>query len=152
MFKYFKKQDFKIKCWSHQVCLINKWRSAEFLKLDSCLTQLGYLSSLLRCFLSQSRHLLDSWSIDREIFCLLDSFSTPGGSIPWHLARHLLDILSVELYEFQIFRFDFQPMFMCLCRVSFLTTLDLYKAYFRGCHIWEYKENICKRWPKPYSL
>ena len=28
-----------------------------------------------------------------------------------------------------------------MCRVSFLTTLDLYKAYFRGRHIREYKEN-----------
>ena len=30
-------------------------------------------------------------------------------------------------------------MLMYLCRVSFLTTLDLYKAYFRGRHIGEYK-------------
>ena len=28
---------------------------------------------------------------------------------------------------------------MYLCRVSFLTTLDIYKAYFRGRHIREYK-------------
>ena len=35
--------------------------------------------------------------------------------------------------------FDFQPMFLYLCRVSFLITLDIYKAYFRGCHIREYK-------------
>ena len=41
---------------------------------------------------------------------------------------------------------------MYLCRVSFLITLDLYKAYFRGHHKREYKENICKRWPMPYSL
>ena len=41
---------------------------------------------------------------------------------------------------------------MYLCRVSFLTTLDLYKVYFRGLQIREYKENICKRWPMPYSL
>ena len=32
-------------------------------------------------FLSQSRQLLDTWWIDRECSCLLDSFSTPGGSI-----------------------------------------------------------------------
>ena len=30
-------------------------------------------------------------------------------------------------------------MFMYLYRVSFLTTLDIYKAYFRGRHIQEYK-------------
>ena len=48
--------------------------------------------------------------------------------------------------------FDFQPILIYLFRVSFLTTLDLYKAYFRGRHIREYKEKICKRWPIPYSL
>ena len=30
-------------------------------------------------------------------------------------------------------------MFLYLCRVSFLITLDIYEAYFRGCHIREYK-------------
>ena len=32
-------------------------------------------------FLTQSRHLLDTWWIDQESSCLLDSSSTPGGSI-----------------------------------------------------------------------
>ena len=32
-------------------------------------------------FLTQSRHLLDTWWIDWESSCLLDSSSTPGGSI-----------------------------------------------------------------------
>ena len=32
-------------------------------------------------FLTQSRHLLDTWWIDRESSCLLDSSSTPGVSI-----------------------------------------------------------------------
>ena len=40
-----------------------------------------YLSSFFSFFLSQSRQLLDTWWIDRECFCLLDSFSTPAGSI-----------------------------------------------------------------------
>ena len=55
------------------------------------------------------------------------------------LAQHLLDTLSIELYEIQFFIFDFWPMLTCMCRVSFLTTLDLYEAYFRGRHIREYK-------------
>ena len=37
----------------------------------------------------------------------------------WH-------ILSIENYENQFFRSDFQPMLMYLCRVSFLTTLEIY--------------------------
>ena len=32
-------------------------------------------------FLTQSRHLLNTWWIDRESSCLLDSSLTPGGSI-----------------------------------------------------------------------
>ena len=36
-------------------------------------------------------------------------------------------------------------MLMYLCRVSFLTTLDIYKTYFKGRHIREYKENTCKK-------
>ena len=60
--------------------------------------------------------------------------------------------MSIEIYEIIISRSDFQPMLTCLCRVSFLTTLDIYKAYFKGHHIREYKENTCKKWPKPCSL
>ena len=40
-----------------------------------------YLSSFSTFFLTQSRHLLDTWWIDRESSCLLDSSSTLGGSI-----------------------------------------------------------------------
>ena len=54
-------------------------------------------------------------------------------------------ILSIVVTGIQIFRSDFRPMLMYLCRVSFLTTLDIYKAYFRGRHIREYKENTNKR-------
>ena len=60
--------------------------------------------------------------------------------------------VSIEVTGIQISKSDFRPKLMYLCRVSFLTTLDIYKAYFRGRHIREYKENICKRWLMPYSL
>ena len=59
---------------------------------------------------------------------------------------------SIENYEIRIFKSDFRLMLMYLCRVSFFITLDIYKAYFRGRHIREYKENISKRWLMPYSL
>ena len=38
-------------------------------------------------------------------------------------------------------------MLMYLCRVSFLTTLDIYKTYYKGRHIREYKENTYKKRP-----
>ena len=82
---------------------------------------------------------------------ILDSCSTDS-----YLSRFnewsSTDRESIEIYENQFFRYDFRPMLMYLCRVSFLTTLDIYKTYFKGCHIREYKENTCKRWPRPYSL
>ena len=83
----------------------------------------------------------------------LDSYSTNSYLSRFNKAWQILSIkVSIENYRNQFFRSDFWPMLMYLCRVSFLTTLDIYKAYFRGRHIREYKKNICKRWPKPYSL
>ena len=100
-----------------------------------------------------------------DCYCNLDTFSTAGRSIEkssifsiasQHLAIYWglkLDISrSIEVTGIQIFRSDFWARLMYLCRVSFLTTLDLYNAYFRGRHIIEYKENICKRWQMPYSF
>ena len=48
--------------------------------LDTSST-LCYLSSFFICFLSLSLLLLDTWWIDREGSCLLDNFSTSGGTI-----------------------------------------------------------------------
>ena len=76
---------------------------------------------------------------------LLDRYYLLSSIVAWQ-------ILSIENYKIQISRFDFRPMLMYLCRVSFLTTLDIYKSYFKGRHVREYKENTCKRWPMPYYL
>ena len=82
---------------------------------------------------------------------------TKAGQITQHLridsylsrfnkARQILSIeVSIEVTRIQIFKSDFRPMLMYLCRISFLTTLDIYKAYFRDRHIKEYKENIFKK-------
>ena len=57
----------------------------------------SYLSSFLSFFLSQSRQHLDTWWIGRESSYLLNSFSTPGGSIEiflafcWFVPRQILD-------------------------------------------------------------
>ena len=42
----------------------------------------------------------------------------------------------IENYEIQIFRSDFMHIHVYLCRVSFLTTLDIYKDYFKGRKRW----------------
>ena len=88
---------------------------------------------------------VDSLKLDS---CFIDSYL-----LRFNEAWQILSIVvSIENCENPFFRFDFQPMLMYLYRVSFLTTLDIYRAYFRGCHIREYKENTCKRWLMPYSL
>ena len=43
---------------------------------------------------------------------------------------------SVEIYEIKNSRSDFWPYLTCICRVSFLTTLDIYKVYFKGYYTW----------------
>ena len=64
------------------------------------------------------------------------------------LNRSLTDAEPVEIYEIRISRSDFQ-MLTCMCRVSFLTTLDIYKAYFKGRYIWKAH---AKSDLMPYSL
>ena len=66
----------------------------------------------------------------RELMLKLDRFST--------------QIVYVENYEMCPFRFDYTHITMYVCRVSFLTTLDIYKDYFKGCR-------ICIKWPNAKS-
>ena len=42
------------------------------------------------------------------------------------------EAVSIENYEIQISKSDFMHIKVYLCRISFLTTLDIYKDYFKG--------------------
>ena len=42
--------------------------------------------------------------------------------------------VSVENYEIRFSKSDYMHIPMYLCRVSFLTTLDIYKVYFKVRH------------------
>ena len=111
-----------------------------------------------------SNLVLKPWRLDQETS--EEKLFTKVRQIAWHLrtdssivAQQIAiyrDLMRLDRYYLSRLRefckYNFWPMLMFLCRVSFLTTLDIYKAYFRGRHIREYKENICKRWPMPYSL
>ena len=50
------------------------------------------------------------------------------------LDRSSIAAVSVENYKIRISRSDFTNIHVYLCRVSFLTTLDMYKDYFKGRH------------------
>ena len=115
-----------------------------------------------------SRYLAYLPSFQAFSYCNHDTSSTLGRSIeqisvPSTPARHLFDSYicwSLKLDTCYLSRFKKETKILicflgireCVFGTSFLLTLDIYKAYFRGCHIREYKKNICKRWPMPYSL
>ena len=44
--------------------------------------------------------------------------------------------VSIENYKNQIFRFDFTHIHVYVFRLFFLTTLNIYKDYFKGRHTW----------------
>ena len=44
-------------------------------------------------------------------------------------------MVSIEVYEVQFFRTVFHPIRDYMFELSFLTTLDIYKDYFKGCQM-----------------
>ena len=70
----------------------------------------------------------------------------------WSLIASLIDTLTVEVYEIQFFRDVFYPIREYVFRSSFLTTLNIYKDYFKGCQMLhklrkcEAKSCSCKLW------
>ena len=49
------------------------------------------------------------------------------------LDRSSTETVSIENYEIKISRSDYTHILEYLYRVSFLTTLNIYKDYFKGC-------------------
>ena len=43
-----------------------------------------------------------------------------------------IDKLFIEIYENQFFKSDFIPIRVYMLRLSFLTTLNIYKDFFKG--------------------
>ena len=48
------------------------------------------------------------------------------------LNSSLTEAVCIENYKIQISKFDFTHIHMYLWKVSFLTTLNIYKDYFKG--------------------
>ena len=51
------------------------------------------------------------------------------------LDRRLIEAVFVKNYEIRISKSCFKHIHEYLCRVSFLTTLNIYKDYFKGRHM-----------------
>ena len=101
--KNFKLRDYfeRLLCWlDHWLsCMLDCIHVCVFLLSKNCFEKRAQhlLDTLLSVellkffFLSQSRQLLDTWWIDRESSCLLDSSLTPGG---------LIELLFLDLIPF----------------------------------------------------
>ena len=50
------------------------------------------------------------------------------------LSRSLTQAVSIENYEIRFSRSDYMHILEYLCTVSFFTTLDIYKDYFKRRH------------------
>ena len=50
------------------------------------------------------------------------------------LDKSSTQVVFVENYKIRFFRSDYTYILKYSYRVSFLTTLDMYKDYFKGCH------------------
>ena len=65
------------------------------------------------------------------------------------LNNYSINTLSIEISENQFFRSDFTPICVYMFWLSFLTILNTYKDYFKGCkrlHKCEAKFCSCKMW------
>ena len=103
---------------------------------------------------------LDQETSEEELFIKARQISRQNPfyrNLMLKLDRSLTKSESTETYEIRISKSDFRPMLKYLCRISFLTTLDIYiyiyiklilKAAILGMHI----ENIWKSDRVPYSL
>ena len=62
------------------------------------------------------------------------------------LGRSLTQVVSIENYEIRFSRSNYTHIPMYLCRVSFLTILNICKDYFKGYHNMMQKENTSIVW------
>ena len=64
------------------------------------------------------------------------------------LDSYSIDNLSIEIYENQFFRSNFMHIHVYVFRLSFITTLNIYKDYFKGRH--KVDETWCKGFFQAY--
>ena len=64
------------------------------------------------------------------------------------LDKNSTQVVSIENYEIKIYRSDYMHILEYLCRVSFLTTLDIYKNYFKSRHKVMQSDNTRILWPE----
>ena len=67
------------------------------------------------------------------------------------LDRNSAQAVSIENYEIRNSKSEYTHILKYLCKISFLTTLDIYKNYFKGRHTWcngMQSDYSCILWPE----
>ena len=145
--KFFKLKDYfeRLLCWlDHWLsCMLDCIHVCVFLLSKNCFEKLArhlldtpsipcYLSSFSSFYLSQSWHFLDTWWINRECSCLLDSSLTPGGSIEF-LFLDLIPCCSIPQLS--------KTIFSTPTSIASLTPLDTSPVE----HYWRFYLNLLTR-------
>ena len=71
----------------------------------------------------------------KEVLFIIAQQKTFYRGLMMKLNSSSIEAVSVENYEIRISRSNFMHIHKYLCRVSFLTTLNIYKDYFKGHHM-----------------
>ena len=85
-------------------------------------------------FLTQSRHLLDTWWIDRESSCLLDSSSTPGGSIEFQFLKLILCLDTCSIPQLSTTTFSTPPSTASLTPLDTSAVEHYWRSYLNLHH------------------
>ena len=119
------------------MCLILQGTRVQVQVLNSC-----------KFFQESSEEVLfiKAWQISRQLHLLRSNiWNSTDSSIA----------ASIENYKIQISKSIFHAYPNYLCRVSFLTTLDIYKNYFKSCQKWcnlMQSDYSLKLWPETICL
>ena len=161
----------ELHAWLHLYLCFSLLEKQFLSNLDTSSTP-GNLSRFFSFSLSQSWYLLDNFSIHRESFCLLDSFSItvrsievcsiaarhlsisrdPLACIVFHMFLHISIILSsiascfiifMHLYWFLVPPWSFLIIFMFLRR-NFIASCTLFQSWQKwGENVVSFKDSTC---------
>ena len=72
---------------------------------------------------------------NKEVLFITARLKTFYQDLMMNLDSNSTEAVSIENYEIRISRSDFMHIHEYLCRISFPTTLNIYKDYFKGHHM-----------------
>ena len=130
-FKYC--QDICENCQRHMLCkLANPLTKCTLLVLWQIYDE--FSTSRNKCSSLVLKSCKSNQEISEEVLFIKTRQNHIYRALMLKLNRNSIEVVSVKNYEIRIFRSNYMHIHEYLCRVSFLTNLDIYKDYFKGHH------------------